>query len=151
MPFSRHWSNVSSEAPRPCSIEHNYIKASTSSMPSFYHASHTNTKASTQGSSKTKPGAMYLKTTYEIPHLTKTPWELERRRRNSTWRRTRTVVSIPTKAFKNLPREVYDCIIVQLERLHFVGSHSCTSCYLNDLYSLCLTSRAWDRAATLQM
>ncbi|PSN66820.1 hypothetical protein BS50DRAFT_493135, partial [Corynespora cassiicola Philippines] len=54
--------------------------------------------------------------------------------------------------FKNLPREVYDCIVEQLEQLHFAQQNeACSSCYLKDLYNLALTSRAWDQAATAQM
>ncbi|KAL0265199.1 hypothetical protein SLS55_001164 [Diplodia seriata] len=50
--------------------------------------------------------------------------------------------------FQKLPREVYACILQQLEVLHFgKGTQSCTTCYLRDLHSLALTSRAWDKAA----
>ncbi|KAF2111691.1 hypothetical protein BDV96DRAFT_498801 [Lophiotrema nucula] len=90
---------------------------------------------------------------HEIPHLTKTPWELDRNKRNSIWRRTKLEHEnvFPTHFFKKLPREVYDCIVGQLEQLHFESDQSCPSCYLRDMHSLMLTSRAWDRAATLQM
>ncbi|KAF1365330.1 hypothetical protein EJ07DRAFT_75800, partial [Lizonia empirigonia] len=53
--------------------------------------------------------------------------------------------------FKRLPREVYECIVAQLDQVHLQDDQACQPCYLRDLHSLALTSRAWDRAATLQM
>lgn len=50
-----------------------------------------------------------------------------------------------------LPREIYDCIVSQLEHIHLQQDQGCPTCYLHDLYSLSLASRAWDKAATLQM
>lgn len=88
---------------------------------------------------------------YAIPHLTRTPWEVERHKRNSVWRRTKSEYQFPQHTFKKLPREVYDCVVAQLEQLHFAQDQPCPSCYLKDLFNLSLTSRAWDRAATLQM
>ncbi|KAF2016318.1 hypothetical protein BU24DRAFT_450861 [Aaosphaeria arxii CBS 175.79] len=88
---------------------------------------------------------------YHVPHLTQTPWELERSRRNSLWRRSKPAPMFPAAVFKNLPREVYDAIIAQLELLRVAHDYRCPSCYLKDLYSLSLTSRAWDRAATAVM
>lgn len=87
----------------------------------------------------------------DIPHLTKTPWEAERYKRNSTWRRSGPEREFPARVFRTLPREIYDCIAVQLEALHLQQDDACSACYLEDLHSLSLTSRAWDRAATLQM
>ncbi|KAL1958223.1 hypothetical protein VTO42DRAFT_4731 [Malbranchea cinnamomea] len=47
-----------------------------------------------------------------------------------------------------LPAEVYDCILLHLEQLHTAPhQEGCTTCYMRDLYSLTLTSRAWERAA----
>ncbi|KAH7139374.1 hypothetical protein B0J11DRAFT_41871 [Dendryphion nanum] len=57
----------------------------------------------------------------------------------------------PSNMFKRLPREVYDCILKHLEQTHLEDNESCRSCYLKDLHSLSLTSRSWDRAATLQL
>lgn len=52
------------------------------------------------------------------------------------------------RIFQMLPREVFDCVLQQLEVLHFgKGAQSCTTCYLRDLYNLALTSRKWDKAA----
>ncbi|KAJ8114193.1 hypothetical protein OPT61_g3873 [Boeremia exigua] len=88
---------------------------------------------------------------YNVPHLTKTPWEVERYKKNSTWRRSGPEKEFPVRVFKNLPREVYDCIVAQLEEIHLQQEQACPSCYLKDLHSLSLTNRNWDRAATLQM
>ncbi|GME63294.1 hypothetical protein GTA08_BOTSDO05599 [Neofusicoccum parvum] len=52
------------------------------------------------------------------------------------------------RIFQALPREVYACVLQQLEVLHFGrGAQSCTTCYLRDLYNIALTSRSWDKAA----
>lgn len=88
---------------------------------------------------------------YEMPRLTKTPWELERYKRNSIWRRTPNEALFPRRIFEQLPRSVYDCILTQLELIYFSQNQPCPACYLRDLRSLSLTSRAWDRATTLQM
>ncbi|KAF2687225.1 hypothetical protein K458DRAFT_386050 [Lentithecium fluviatile CBS 122367] len=88
---------------------------------------------------------------FGVPHLTRTPWELERYKRHSVWKRTTKEYVYPPQTFKKLPREVYDCVVEHLEQLHLGQDQSCSSCYLKDLYHLSLTSRAWDRAATLQM
>ncbi|KAI4955195.1 hypothetical protein J4E91_001053 [Alternaria rosae] len=53
--------------------------------------------------------------------------------------------------FKKLPREVYDCILAQLDLIYQDHNQACTSCYLGDLHSLSLTSRAWDKAASAVM
>ncbi|KAF2133530.1 hypothetical protein P153DRAFT_282090 [Dothidotthia symphoricarpi CBS 119687] len=57
----------------------------------------------------------------------------------------------PAHTFQNLPREVYDCIIAQLEQIHLGQTQTCRSCYLKDLYGLSLTSRSWSKAATPQL
>jgi hypothetical protein len=88
---------------------------------------------------------------YEIPRLTKTPWEMERYKRNSIWRRTPNETLFPRRVFEQLPREVYDCVLTQLELIHLSQNQPCPACYMKDLHSLSLTSRAWDRAATLHM
>ena len=48
---------------------------------------------------------------------------------------------------KRLPNEVYECIITHLQTLHMDAcSEGCLTCYMRDLYSLSLTSRAWEKA-----
>jgi hypothetical protein len=97
---------------------------------------------------------MHKAADYQLPHLTKTPWELERHKKNSVWRRSKDTKdtkpdhALPATVFKMLPREVYDCIVEQLEQLHFGREQSCTSCYLKDLYNLSITSRQWDQVAS---
>lgn len=49
---------------------------------------------------------------------------------------------------KRLPPEVFDCIMAQLQMVHSDRlSPSCATCYMRDLTSLALTSKAWSRAA----
>lgn len=90
---------------------------------------------------------------FEIPHLTSTPWELDRLKRPSTNPRGQPTPAKEFSAhyFRDMPREIYDCIVVQLEELHLNRDGACSSCYLRDMSSLSLTSRGWDRAATLQL
>lgn len=53
----------------------------------------------------------------------------------------------PPPVFQGLPLEIYDCILQQLKNFHYdTSSASCQTCYLRDLCTLALTSRAWDRA-----
>src|SRR5262249_509203 len=83
------------------------------------------------------------------PMLTKTPWELERGKRRSTLSirqsKCSSTRSLPAHFFQNLPQEIYDCVLQQLEHLYFdSGSECCPSCYLKDVHSLALTSRAWN-------
>lgn len=85
--------------------------------------------------------------TCDVPHLTKTPWELERHKKASTWKRSTPTQHFPANVFKKLPREIYNCILAQLEHLHLRDDQACLPCYLKDLYSLSRTSRAWDKAA----
>ncbi|KAL9114022.1 MAG: hypothetical protein Q9227_001793 [Pyrenula ochraceoflavens] len=50
--------------------------------------------------------------------------------------------------FKRLPNEIFDCIVAQLQVLHSDRlSPGCATCYMRDLNSLALTSRAWSPAA----
>ncbi|KAF1836229.1 hypothetical protein BDW02DRAFT_494125 [Decorospora gaudefroyi] len=86
-----------------------------------------------------------------VPRSTKTPWELERSKKISSWRRRKPVYVFPAHIFKDLPREVYDCIVAQLEQIHLGLDQACPSCYLRDLRSLSLTSRTWDKAASAAM
>lgn len=86
------------------------------------------------------------------PAPVKTPWELERYKRHSIPRRTRPVGLLPPHVFRGLPREIYDCILQQLQFLHFdAASQVCPSCYLRDVRNLGLTSRAWGKAAREQL
>jgi hypothetical protein len=90
-----------------------------------------------------------------VPTLTKTPWELDRSKRMShpvSRHRPDTSRSLPPRYFQNLPREIYECVLQQLESLYFdSGPGGCVTCYLHDLYCLSLTNRAWERAARLQL
>lgn len=86
----------------------------------------------------------------EIPHFTKTSsWGLERHRkqRHSGAGGGR----LPANVFKHLPREIYDCIIAQLEMIHLDQERPCSVCNLRDLHSLSLVSRAWDKATVTPM
>ncbi|KAH7380099.1 hypothetical protein BKA66DRAFT_560279 [Pyrenochaeta sp. MPI-SDFR-AT-0127] len=81
-----------------------------------------------------------------VPHLTQTPWEAERHKKNPAWRRSKLSYQLPEHVFRKLPREVYDCVLAQLEQIHLSQSEPCALCHLKDLYNLSLTNRAWDRA-----
>lgn len=76
-----------------------------------------------------------------------TPWELTNRRKvRSQLPRTQSSLDLPMNIFRKLPREVYECILLQLKRMYLGrGGKSCSECYVRDLHSLSLTSRAWDR------
>jgi hypothetical protein len=96
------------------------------------------------------------------PKLVKTPWEADRSKRafSRQWRQEREQETEPgtlqrsstgrkpslsAGVFKRLPPEVYDCMLRQLELLHFSQREgACLSCYLADVMSLCLTSKAWE-------
>lgn len=87
-----------------------------------------------------------------VPTLTKTPWELDRYKRHTIARRTRPIGLLPPHFFQKLPREIYDCILQQLQSVHFDDTpQACPSCYLRDVRNLALTSRAWDKAARQHM
>lgn len=58
----------------------------------------------------------------------------------------------PPPLFKRLPPAIYECIMQHLSTLHLsVSSTSCATCYMRDLCSLALTSRAWDRAVRTRL
>ena len=58
----------------------------------------------------------------------------------------------PPPFFQRLPPEVYDCILWELREFHDnPSSLSCQTCYLRDLCSLALTSRAWDKAVRVRL
>ncbi|KAH7077697.1 hypothetical protein BKA63DRAFT_270205 [Paraphoma chrysanthemicola] len=91
-------------------------------------------------------------TSWDVPHLTKTPWELERNKKHSSWRKSKAEEpSFPAHFFERLPKEVYECIVAQLDHIHLRHERACPSCYLRDLYSLSLVSRTWDKATTTPM
>ncbi|KAG9379789.1 hypothetical protein A1F94_010145 [Pyrenophora tritici-repentis] len=89
---------------------------------------------------------------------TKKSWENERPRRGSIWRKRTTSTSnsnsssrSSVKIANSLPREVYDCIVAQLEQIHMDNDQACPSCYLRDLNSLARTNRVWHKAANTAM
>lgn len=58
----------------------------------------------------------------------------------------------PRVYFQNLPPEVYDCILQQLRVSHEdPWLQSCQTCYMRDLCSLSMTSRAWDKAVVKRL
>lgn len=124
----------------------NHFKSSELHVPTKFLSISKSTlkRANSVASSKATPGC-------DVPHLTKTPWEVERYKGNSTWRRSGPEVNYPAHVLKKLPKEVYSCIVAQLEQIHLQQDQTCPPCYLRDLHSLSLTSRAWDRAATIEM
>jgi hypothetical protein len=106
---------------------------------------------STQGTEQPRPacrstlsvgGTVHLG--WQEPRLTKTPWELERHKRQKPKKVVQT--PFPERFFKKLPKEVYECIVVQLEQLHLAQDQPCPACRLRDFHSLSLVSRAWDKA-----
>ncbi|KAF2872210.1 hypothetical protein BDV95DRAFT_38823 [Massariosphaeria phaeospora] len=138
-------------APRPGTAGYLRHQKFTSSIPSLTYSTFTADCIPSRTTSASQEFTTRAHQDYGIPHLTKTPWEQERHKRNSIRRRRKLDYPLPGHIFKRLPREVYDCVVEQLEQLHFGQDEACPSCYLKDLYNLSLTSRAWDRATTLQM
>jgi hypothetical protein len=88
---------------------------------------------------------------WEVPHLTKTPWELERSRKSAVWKRSKTAPECSTHLFQTFPSELYECIITQLEQLHARRHPACPSCYLGDLHKLSLVNHEFKKAASQQM
>ena len=69
----------------------------------------------------------------------------------TTQRRLRSTAP-PPPVFQRLPSEIYDCILRKLREFHEnPSSLSCQTCYLRDLCSLALTSRAWDKAVRVRL
>ena len=63
----------------------------------------------------------------DIPRLVKTPWEADRTMRatmpRSTARnRPATSRSLPERFFREMPDEIYECIVAQLQVLYFSDS-----------------------------
>jgi hypothetical protein len=106
---------------------------------------------SSRRSSMTSFNSMSSYDNFEVvPKLIRTPWEADRSKRSysSTRKRPSTAASLPARIFRDLPVEIYDCILAQLEQSYFCESvGTCTACYMKDLSSLALTSRTWERSA----
>jgi hypothetical protein len=89
----------------------------------------------------------------DVPKLIRTPWEANRSKRShSTRTRPVTAKPFPARIFEELPQEIYECIVQQLQLSYFNDSAgTCTTCYMKDLYSLTLTSRSWERFTQRQL
>ena len=69
----------------------------------------------------------------------------------TTQQRLRSTAPSPP-VFQRLPLEIYDCVLRKLREFHEnPASLSCQTCYLRDLCSLALTSRAWDKAVRFRL
>ncbi|CAK3816338.1 Hypothetical predicted protein [Lecanosticta acicola] len=77
-----------------------------------------------------------------------TPWELERERPGSRWARIadRTRNS-PPRAFVQLPREIYQCIVEHVQDVHTASDGVDVKGLQDDLRSLCLVDKKWHRIA----
>lgn len=89
----------------------------------------------------------------DVPKLVKTPWETERWSKSHIPRSRRPASrNFPSRFFEQLPDEVYQCIVAQLEASYFNDENgTCTTCYMKDLHSLTLTSRDWGTSARRQL
>ena len=142
------------DAPRPCTAAQVENRNSMSSVASSrYQRSSRESMSSKRSSVASYSSISSYGSNFETaPAFVKTPWELERYKRHSIPRRTRPVGLLPPHVFQELPREIYDCILQQLQFLHFdAASQVCPSCYLRDVRNLGLTSRAWGKAAREQL
>jgi hypothetical protein len=90
-----------------------------------------------------------------VPHLTKTPWELERSKRpffGRSYPPPPPRKTLPERVFKSLPIEVYQCMLDQLKWAHLESKdETCTACYLKDVWSLATTSKRWSWLAEDQL
>ncbi|KAF2085027.1 hypothetical protein K490DRAFT_68227 [Saccharata proteae CBS 121410] len=129
-------------------------KSSSSSRTSYYQSA--DSFISSRSSVISNGTGFTYHTEFEaIPASTRSSWEFHR------YKRPLSVVSyaqsfrpncLPPRVFQQLPREVYACILQQLEVVHFgKGAPGCTTCYLKDLCNLSLTSRAFDKATRVQI
>ncbi|CAK1360275.1 hypothetical protein CB0940_06347 [Cercospora beticola] len=83
-----------------------------------------------------------------VPKLTRTPWELERGRPGSRWSRgTDRTSNLPRKAFGELPREILQCILDNLEDVHTQQETVDVLSLRKDLRSLCLVDKKWQSVA----
>ena len=85
-----------------------------------------------------------------VPTLVRTPWEIDRSRR-TLLRRLRTADSqhkpLPRRVFESLPREIYDCILDQLETLHSTRSTRNAVALRADTRALLFVDKRWHRVA----
>ena len=82
------------------------------------------------------------------PTLTRTPWELDRGRPGSRWSRSIDRTSNqPRKIFVQLPREIYQCVLDNLEAVHSVQGTVDVLALRKDLRSLCLVDKKWQHIA----
>lgn len=129
--------------------------ALTSATTSIYRTA--NSIISQRTAVSKSPAGLQLQLRTQVESFEKLPWEMQGQPEHplSTFAPSGSLRShskpqnvVQPRIFQKLPREVYACIVQQLEVLHFGrGTQSCTTCYLRDLHSLALTSRAWDKAA----
>jgi len=103
-------------------------------------------KASKEASKEAKANNIYFDPT---PILVPTPWELERSTRKRHSQRRPRVASrpLPRRIFEQLPREIYHCILDQLEDLHVRGAEVDAIGRQTDLKALLLVNKRWHRAA----
>ena len=88
--------------------------------------------------------------TYSVAPTTAT--SLGSRRSSFTIQQRSRSILPPAPVFKNLPVEIYECILRQLRISHLgPNTQSCDTCYLRDLFNLALVSRPWDKAVRSQL
>lgn len=92
------------------------------------------------------PGGSYR--FHEIPSLRKTPWEIERGKPKSRWARSSIAhAELPARIFRELPKEIYQCILDHVENVHTQGALLDVRGSRADLGSLSLVDRKWNRVA----
>lgn len=149
------------------SVGHRSSVSSLSSLKSNGSASITVFSADSSGrSSFTSNGSFNLAQEDGRPTLVQTPWELRRDKKLQKLPRSvdprrqsmpMTLIAkleyqFPRKYFQNLPKEIYEKIIEHVELSYFDNQEGgCVTCYLHDMYNICLTSRPWLVAATRRM
>lgn len=80
--------------------------------------------------------------------LTKTPWELDRGSPGSRWSRSMDrAQNQPRKMFVQLPREIYQCVLENLEAVHSQLGTVDVLALRRDLCSLCLVDKKWQHIA----
>ncbi|KAI5360597.1 putative leucine-rich repeat domain superfamily [Septoria linicola] len=86
------------------------------------------------------------------PTLTRTPWEIDRGRPGSRWSRsTDRTQNQPRKIFVQLPREIYQCVLDNLEASHTQHETLDVLALRRDLRSLCLVDKRWSGIAKEHM
>ena len=121
---------------------------SSSSSMSWDSSSHdVNSLRSSISSYESFMTAQSINSTYQVH-----PGFLPSQRSSYTTQQKLRSTAPPPPVFQRLPPEVYDCILQQLRNFHENPSAlSCQTCYLRDLCSLALTSRAWDKAVRVRL